>query len=155
LQQSTEDPVDVFVGLLTTVLGTGKAHVLSLGDPEDEPGPASLWGYVEKTMTVKVEPRTEFGDEEQDREPEEFEERSVWVPRGDQVGWRRYNEVYVEPKAALAAVQKLARDAGLPPIAFGPKSLGKRLDQRGMFASKVKGRNVARPTIEGVKRDVW
>ena len=77
------------------------------------------------------------------------------APRGDQIGWRHCDNLYFDPDRALGVAQRIAWEAGQPPIPLGKKGLGKRLDKLELLASKEPDRNTARPVIDGKKTDVW
>jgi hypothetical protein len=84
----------------------------------------------------------------------ECDEHRTWVHRGNQVGWKPYDNLYIDPANSLARVNAFAESHGEHPIPLRPKALVKRLADLGVTASSAKDRNTARVMIDGVKRDV-
>jgi hypothetical protein len=83
-------------------------------------------------------------------------EREEWRPQGERIGWLEDEDLYLEPDAALAAVQKQGRDSG-EPLAVTGRTLRKRLHERGLLLSTDEARQVltVRKTLEGrPRRDV-
>lgn len=154
-EQSSEDPVDSFLDLLRTAFATGRAHLILMSSPDDEDrafmGNPVFFGYDEKTVR---NPLGSGGGEGSDNHPDE-EWKSVLVPKGERIGWKRFDDIFLEPKASLAVVQRLAKDMNQHPIPLNHKALGKRLMERGLLASNKKDRNVARVNIQGRKVDVF
>jgi hypothetical protein len=76
-------------------------------------------------------------------------ERLDWRPGGDKIGWvDEHGNLYLEPEASYAAVQRLARDQGTA-IPVTKATLFKRLDEKGWILSKDERRKTVRKTIEG------
>ena len=63
--------------------------------------------------------------------------------------------MYLEPTASYGIAQRLARDEG-EPIPVGPKTLAKRLDERGLLVSadRAQRRRTTRRDLEGARRRV-
>ena len=85
-------------------------------------------------------------------------EREEWRPQGERVGWLEDEDLYLEPDAALAAVQKQGRDSG-EPLAVTGRTLRKRLHERGLLLSTGKEREgretlTVRHTLEGSRKSV-
>lgn len=165
-EQADEDPTRRFLDLLRTALSTGRGHLAYLSPYEDDKaGSPSYFGHEERVVyerpSVPPPQSSEQPTDECDNAAAEssgdanFEPRRYYVPRGARVGWKSQFSLYVEPKAALAVVQKLAREMHQPPIPLGHKALGKRLAERGLLLSSSKGRNVAKVGIEGRKEHVF
>ena len=55
------------------------------------------------------------------------------------VGWIIWEELYLEPAASLAAVQRMAKDCGVF-LPLSPRSLGKCLDAKGLLVCRDKHR---------------
>jgi len=165
-----QDPARRLMDLLGSALTTGRAHLVTMSedDPKYELGSPRLWGYAERTIRipVKAEPppgkegaastgEPQGAEKEAGEARQEFEEKTVLEPRGDQIGWRLCDNLYFEPERALGVAQRIAWEAGQPPIPLGKKGLGKRLDKLELLASKEPDRNTSRPLIDGKKTDVW
>lgn len=82
-------------------------------------------------------------------------EREEWRPQGERVGWLEDEGLYLEPDAALAAVQKQGGDSG-EPLGVTGRTLRKRLHERGLLLSTDEARQVltVRKTLEGRRREV-
>jgi len=154
--QAEEDPAGRYLSLVATALGTGCAHLVYLVDKE-EPGDAlgdpRLWGYEVRTTRVEKAKANETSDDEENGS--ESEEHTEHVKRGRQIGWKLYDNLFIDPQASLAVVNALAEASGEHPIPLRHKALGKRLAERGFLANEGKDRNTARIPIDGVKRDVF
>src|SRR5262249_18350727 len=60
------------------------------------------------------------------------------VPRGDRVGWVHGDDLYLEPEAAFAAVQRFGADGG-EGLAVGLLTLKKRLHEQRLLKSAGAG----------------
>ena len=82
-------------------------------------------------------------------------EELTWVPLTPQrIGWVDGEDLYLQPDAAYAAVRRLAQDEG-DGVPLAPKTLWKRLDEKGLLASRDEdGRNLVRRTLGGDRRRV-
>jgi hypothetical protein len=131
-QVATQEPARRFVTLLASVLATAKAHLMDVdgGMPAD----AELWGWRSRTVgdNVVVEPATR-----------------------EHIGWLDGKDIYLEPEAAYAAVQRLARDQANGSI-LTPRTLWKRLHEQGHLASwdEARRRHLVRKTVQGQRREV-
>ena len=165
--QADESPVNRFLELLRTALATGRAHLTYLLPPNEEEnvfGSPSHFGYQEKTI-LEPRPVDETSScpdntatlDEKDKAAEQMAhvEKTIYIPQGQRIGWKKYDDLYFEPKESLAVVQRLAKDMHQPPIPMNHKALGKRLAERGLLATSRKDRNVARVNIDGRKEDVF
>lgn len=166
--QVEQDPSKRLFELLISALTTGRAHLHNeIGDEPDDLGSHRIWGYEERThripinqertsSTATIAPGRGQEDLEHDDEQEpKFKEIRYYVPRGEQIGWRRADNIYLEPAKALGVAQRLAMEAGQPPIPLGQRAMGKRLADRGALASKLSDRNTQKFPIDGVYKDVW
>ena len=126
--QAANEPARRFRELLSAAIASGRAHV---ADPRgDAPVTPGAWGWRLS------------GDE--------------WRPLGERVGWLQGEEdLYLEPEAAYAAVQKQGRDSG-DPLAVTGRTLRKRLHERGLLLSVDEAREVltVRRTLGGSRREV-
>ena len=166
-EQSDESPVTRFLELIKTALATGRAHLLYLDPPSEkntEFGLPKYFGYQE--YVVRTKRKSEGGskreknvagslEDSDDVEEEAFEEKTVFNPQGQRIGWKHLDNLYFEPSESLAMAQRLAKDMNQPPIPLNAKALGKRLAAQGLLASCKPGRNLARKYIDGRKLDVF
>lgn len=127
--ETSEDPVQRFLGLLTAVLTSGQAHIADATTHAAPPNPTH-WGWVGNP-------------------------RDGWRARGKRIGWLEETSLLLEPEAAFAAVQQLAQAQRLP-LPLPPRTLWKRMAEAGLLASRdpVRGKNVVRWTIAGQRRYV-
>jgi hypothetical protein len=127
------DPVPRFFEFLAAAITSGRAHVAALdGDAPQRPG---SWGW-------RAEDRSDSA-------------QTAWHPKGDRIGWLDGDDLYLEPEAAHAAAQRLARDAG-ETIPLRPETLRHRLKDAGLLRSfeERRRRLTARKVIEGTRRNV-
>ena len=138
--QAAGEPTRRFRELLSAAIASGRAHV---ANPEGgKPEVPEAWGWRRATIGS--------GD---------FE-REDWRPQGERIGWlsEAGEDLYLEPDAALAAVQKQGRDSG-EPLAVTGRTLRKRLHERGLLLSTGKEREgretlTVRQTLEGSRKGV-
>ena len=83
------------------------------------------------------------------------QEREVWRPRGERIGWLDADDLFLDPESAFAAVQKLARDQGTS-VPIKQRTLWKRLAEQGHLVSRdrARGTNTVRRTIGGRRLEV-
>jgi len=136
--QATGEPTRRFRELLSASIASGRAHVANTegGAPEVP----EAWGWRRASVGS--------GD---------FE-REEWRPQGERVGWLDEEDLYLEPDAALAAVQKQGRDSG-EPLAVTSRTLRKRLHEYGLLLSTGKEREgrdtlTVRHTLDGSRKSV-
>jgi hypothetical protein len=118
------EPVAHFLRLLAGTIVSGRAHVAGPnGGTPDNPG---AWGWREMG-----------GD---------------WVPLGRRIGWLDGNDLLLEPEAAYAEAQELARHQG-EALPLQSRTLWRRLKERGILASwdQTRRRNTVRRTLGGVR----
>jgi len=125
--QVASEPTRRFRELLSAAIAGGRAHVADPGG--DRPENPGAWGW-------------RLSGEE-------------WRPQGERVGWLEGGDLYLEPEAAYAAVQKQGRDSGEPPAVTG-RTLRKRLHERGLLLSVDDARHVltVRRTLGGRRWEV-
>jgi hypothetical protein len=131
--QQAAEPVALFVSLLRSAVASGRAHAASpLGlQPADRP---EAWGW-----------RKEDG-----------RDGPAWKPQGRRVGWVDSADLFLDPEASHAEVQRFAGEQGESfPIAS--KTLSKRLDEKKKLkaADRARGRLTVRKTVESRRMDVW
>lgn len=134
---TSEDPTARFLSLLGAAVTSGRAHVADAKTGEQPENPA-IWGWRERWFGVGDDLRFE------------------WQPLGDRVGWLDGENVLLDPEAAYAAAQKLARDqnASLP---ITQRVLWKRMAERGWIVTEKDERRVyytLKRTIAGQRRRV-
>ena len=128
--QGSEDPVTRFIELLIAAITSGKAH-LAEPDEGERPADAARWGWRQRSVGKNLE----------------------WQPLGDCVGWTKDDDIILEPDAAFATVQRIAREQG-EAFPVTQRTLWKRLAERRLMASTEDDRNMARMTIMGKRRRV-
>jgi hypothetical protein len=134
-QQAGEEPAHRFLDLLSSALAGGYTHLAS-GTGEVPPN-AGAWGWRKTILATGLS------------------ERIDWQPRGARAGWLDENNVYLDLEAAHTAVEKVGQATGSP-IGVTPKTLAKRLHERGFLASteQAQGELRVRRTLEGRRRRV-
>jgi hypothetical protein len=107
--QSVSEPTRRFLDLLRAAIASGRAHVAAPdGQPPQQP---EAWGCRQRTIGT--------GDYQRDE----------WQPQGKRIGWLDGTDLYLEPEAAYAESQALAREQG-ESFAVSPQTLRKRLHER-------------------------
>jgi hypothetical protein len=134
--QEASEPATRFLELLRAAMASGAAHVAT---PDGgAPWEGARWGWRATTIGI--------GGSEHEK----------WRPQGVRVGWIDRDDLYLEPEAAFAAVQRFARDGG-ESITVGSKTLHKRLHERKLLRSTEKaerGKLTVRRTVEKQRRAV-
>jgi hypothetical protein len=119
------EPCGHFTRLLAGALASGRAHCAAPdgGRPEG----ADAWGW------------RAAGDR--------------WEPQGRRVGWIDGTELYLEPEAAYAEAQELARQQG-DSLTVAPRTLWRRMRERGLLASwdEARQRHTVRRRLGGHDR---
>jgi hypothetical protein len=133
---ASEEPAQRFLALLRAALSSHRAHIADAATGA-EPADAVCWGWQLNVIGSGAY------------------ERQEWHPNGECLGWVCEDDVFLDPDAAFAAAQKLARDQGTS-IPIKQRTLWKRLAEQGLLASRdsARGTNTVRRTIEGMRRDV-
>jgi hypothetical protein len=130
--QAASEPVTRFLQLLSAALASGSAHV---ANPKgSEPCSPEAWGW-----------RKEAGQETSPK----------WRPQGDRIGWVDGDELFLEPDAAYATAQALARDQG-DSLNITGRTLIKRMKEKGLLVSTSPARESlkVRHSLEGRRREV-
>jgi hypothetical protein len=130
----TSEPSGHFLRLLTGALASGRAHVADCDG--NEPTPPQPWGWRLKTIGAGAY------------------ERSEWQPQGRRIGWTDGEHLFLDPEAAYAAGQELARDHG-DSLTVSQRTLAKRLHEKHVLIATEKDRLTTRRTLEGTTRHVW
>jgi hypothetical protein len=122
------EPSGQFLRLLAGALASGRAHFAA---PDGgRPADPDAWGW--RVM------------------------EDTWAPLGRRVGWIDGPDLYLEPEAAYAEAQELARHQG-ESLPVAPRTLWRRLRERGLLATwdAARQRHTVRRTLGGVEaRDV-
>jgi hypothetical protein len=131
--QASEEPAQRFIDLLGSALAGGFAHVAS--GTGDVPSFPEAWGW--RKARVGTSPY----------------EQVDWRPQGIRVGWLDETNLYLDLEVALAAAQQVGQASGSS-IGVSPKTLAKRLHERGFLAStdREQGSLKVRRTLEGQRR---
>lgn len=136
--QADEEPAARFLALLSSAVATGQAY-LADAETGEKPESPETWGWRKRTFVA--------GGLEQEE----------WQAKGNLVGWIDGDDVYLDPDAAFAAVQRLASQQGSS-LAITQQTLWKRLAEKGKLASLDnrggKSRNQVRKTIGERRRSV-
>jgi len=134
--QASEEPATRFLALLRAALSSHRAHVAD-ATTGAEPDNAACWGWHLNVVGSGAY------------------EKEEWHPHGECLGWIRDDDLLLDPDAAFAAAQKLARDQGTS-IPIKQRTLWKRLAEQGLLASRdpARGTNTVRRTIEGMRREL-
>jgi hypothetical protein len=134
------EPVGHFLRLLNTALASGEAHVAGTdGVTFYVPDNPAAWGWREAKIG---------GDDY----------RLEWQPRGKRIGWADGKHLYLDPGAAYAVAQALARTQGeTQPV--GDRTLWRRLHEQGLLTAvdaQEDGttRFAVRRRLEGRRRSV-
>ena len=140
--QVGEEPASRFIDLLSAALTTGNAHVVHWDDisrPNEDPGCWGWRGYLTGDGNGAGVDDLEIN----------------WKPLGGKVGWLEDDDLYLDPEAAFAVVQKMARDQGVS-LSLTQQTLWKRLDEKKLLASKEgeRRRVTVRRTLGGKRRRV-
>jgi hypothetical protein len=127
--QAPAEPARRFLELLAGAMSSGRAHVAGPDGNRPDAG-GGTWGWRPNA----------YGTHE---------------PMGDRVGWLQGEDLYLDPDAAYAAVQRLGQEIG-DRIALTPQTLRKRLKERGILATCETQRRMltVRRTLEGQRREV-
>jgi len=127
------EPVGQFLRLLSGALASGRAHVAGPdGNAPVEPAP---WGWCEVEGGVG-----QYG-------------RRDYRAQGRRIGWIDGEDLYLEPEAAYAEAQELAKSQG-DSLTVSARTLHKRLKERGLLVTTEQGKLLTRRTLEGRRRCV-
>ncbi len=127
--QKHADPAERFTELLQSLFSSGRAHLLDKNDESIPPSDPGKWGW-----------RTVQSDSLATATP--------WQPQGRAIGWVDESNVYLDPQAAYAELDRLAGETGEP--LPSPRTLWKRLAERGV----VRGTHVKDGARYSVTRTV-
>lgn len=128
--QAQSDPVARFSELLAGLFVSGRAHV---ADGATGECPGDGWGW--KSFEVKTEYSSELRH----------------IAQGARVGWVDGPNLYLEPSATYAELQRFARDQG-DSVPVTERTLWKRLAERGVVAATEDGHMTIKRTFSGAGR---
>lgn len=74
-------------------------------------------------------------------------------PQGELVGWLEVPNLYLEPEAAYAVAQRLARDQGTS-LPVSARTLWKRLAEKGLLTATEPRKNTVKRVVAGVSKRV-
>lgn len=112
--QASEEPTARFLALLNAAIASGRAHVAHASTGA-APENAEKWGWRRRNT------------------------QDEWQAQGERVGWLDGEQLLLEPEAAFAAVQRLAREQGTC-LPITQRTLWARMREKGLIASHEKGR---------------
>ena len=124
--QHAADPARRYVELLAAAVAMGEAYVVTIDG--GEPADAAAWGWQDSRLNGRQ-------------------------PRGAQVGWLDGTDLYVDPDAAFAAVQRVAQAEG-DPMRFSRQTVQQRLADAGLVLSRDKDHIDTKKTVQGRRRRV-
>jgi hypothetical protein len=134
--QEGEDPTLRFLALLGAGLTSGRAYI-SDAEKNGPPPRPHQWGWRLRTFGLGESTRDE------------------WQPQGNGIGWLDGDNLLLEPDAAFAVVQKIAKeqDNSLP---LTQRTLWKRFSEKGLLASREpsQNRNTVRWSIASTRKRV-
>jgi hypothetical protein len=132
VNQTTADPTQQFIQLIGSAFAGGRAHLCDSagGRPKQN---AAEFGWKHNT----------------DARP------TTWTARGQQIGWTRDGNMYLEPTNTFAIVQAIAKETGQH-ITLSLTTLLRRLKQANLLASTDESRETItiRRTLEGAQHSV-
>jgi len=128
--QAQSDPVARFSELLTGLFVSGRAHVADASSGEY---PGDGWGWESFEITTQYGP--------------ELKQRS----KGARIGWVDGPNLYLEPSATYAELQRFARDQG-DSVPVTERTLWKRLHERGVIVSREASHMTVKRSFTGSGR---
>jgi hypothetical protein len=132
--QEDADAADRYLKLLASTLGSGAAHLVGVNGVMPATAPEACgWKYQEAAGGLQGE----------------------WTAQGPCIGWIDDRGTLLDPDASFAAVQKMAGFQG-EALPVGPRTLHKRLNDRGMLAKvdTKRQRLTVRITILNARREI-
>lgn len=128
--QAQSDPVARFSELLAGLFVSGRAHVSDAG-VGDFPGDG--WGWETQEVRTFNGPETRY------------------TAKGARIGWLDGADLYLEPAATYAELQRFARDQG-DSVPLTERTLWKRLSERGVVVAAEGGHATVKRTFSGAGR---
>ena len=134
--QADEEPAARFLALLASAISSRQAHVAN-AETNGTPNDAGAWGWHSSKFTAGAV------------------EHEEWRPSGPRIGWLNGDDLYLDPDAAFAAAQRLARDQG-GTLTITAQTLWKRMADQGKLISRegARQRNTVRKIIGDKRRTV-
>lgn len=128
--QAQSDPVARFSELLTGLFVSGRAHV---ADAKTGEYPGDGWGWHTQEVMMLNGPETRY------------------MAKGPRIGWLDGSDLYLEPSATYAELQRFARDQG-ESVPVTERTLWKRLAERGVIVSREEPHATVKRTFAGTGR---
>jgi hypothetical protein len=134
-QIASAEPAGLFLQLLSAAVASGYAHIAD--EHGSEPREPQRWGWRPEEYYTGEGTGTRH------------------KPQGVRVGWLAADELYLEPDASFAAVQRFARDQN-ESFTITAQTLRRRLKDKGLLASTdaARGKLTVRRTLQGARCDV-
>lgn len=128
--QQDSEPAHRLLELLQAALASGRAHLAALNGTQPINPLASGW----RDLGIGSE---------------------AWRPQGQCIGWVDGNDLYLLPEAAYQCAQRMAEGSG-DAITVRPKTLNKRLKERGLLHKTDEGRGTltVRKMAGGARQEV-
>lgn len=120
--QTQSDPVARFGELLTGLFVSGRAHIV---DAAIGQYPGDGWGWEQYEATTAGGTETKYR------------------AKGNRIGWLDGPNLYLEPQATYAELQRFARDQG-DSVPLSDRTLWKRLHEKGVILSREEPRLTVR-----------
>ena len=132
IEIADQDPVFRFLKLLNTTLVSGRAHVTNRdgGQPADP----EMWGWRVEDVGPSDSP-------------------SHHKPQGRQVGWVDNDDLFLDPEAAYAEVQRLGEDQG-DRLAVSKSQLSRHIKEANLLRNFEPEKTTSRRTLQGRERAV-
>jgi hypothetical protein len=133
---ATAEPAGLFLRLLSAAVASGYAHIAD--EQGNEPREPQRWGWRPEEYYT--------GDGGTD---------TRYKPQGTRAGWLADGELFLEPDASFATVQRFARDQN-ESFTITAQTLRRRLKEKGLLATTdaARGKVTVRKTLQGARRDV-
>jgi hypothetical protein len=134
-QIASAEPAGLFLRLLSAAVASGNAHIAD--EHGNAPREPQRWGW----------------------RPEEYYTGggtdTRYKPLGMCVGWIAEGDVYLEPDASYAAVQRFAREQN-ESFGVSAQTLRRRLKEKSLLTTvdEARGKLTVRKTLQGARRDV-
>jgi hypothetical protein len=127
-QQESVHPTRRFLDVLATLISSGRAHIADR--KREQPPDARMWGWRRDGIR--------------------------WRSCGDCIGWLEKNDLYLDPDASFAAVQKFLQDSSQS-LGISLTKLALQLHGRGILCGIEEKRDTfkVRRTIHGRRREVF
>jgi hypothetical protein len=128
---SEQNPVRRFLKLLASAISSGGAHLVNRqGEKPSHPADPAAWGWRHQDPPAVT-----------------------WAPQGRLIGWLDGDDVFLDPEATFAAVQKLGEEQG-ERLPLSAVQLHKRLHDAKLLVTREGRKLTTRRTLQGRERAV-